>query len=113
MGEPEQSRTDREPYAGRGFQIEGGLVVDRRPLSVFGLMQAGQRIATVTLAELVRAGYAYTETVSRVETSAYSLRTNKLVWSALTKTVGDEAGELLEETSEVVASQLTKRGLAG
>lgn len=62
MVEPERSRVDREPYAGRGFQIEGGLVVDGRPLSVFGLMQDGQRIATVTLAELVRAGYAYTET---------------------------------------------------
>lgn len=57
-------------------------------------------------------GYAYTETVVRVETSAYSLRTNKLVWSALTKTYGDEADDLIDETSRVIASQLTERGLA-
>jgi hypothetical protein len=57
-------------------------------------------------------GYAYTETVVRVETSAYSLRTNQLVWSALTKTTGEEADELIEDTSQVIATQLTKRGLA-
>lgn len=51
---------DREPYAGRGLQIEGGYEVDGKPFAYFGLMQDGQRIATVTLAELVSAGYAYT-----------------------------------------------------
>jgi hypothetical protein len=57
-------------------------------------------------------GYGYTETVVRVETSAYSLRTNKLVWSALTRTYGDEADDLIEDTSSIIASQLTRRGLA-
>lgn len=51
---------DREPYAGRGLQIEGGYLLDGKPFAIFGLIQDGQRIATVTLAELVRAGYAYT-----------------------------------------------------
>lgn len=58
-------------------------------------------------------GYAYTETVVRVETTAYSLRTNRLMWSALTRTVGDEARALIDDTSDVVAEQLTRRGLAG
>jgi hypothetical protein len=57
-------------------------------------------------------GYAYTETIVRVETSAYSLRTNQLVWSALTKTRGDEADKLIDDTSRVIARQLTRRGLA-
>lgn len=51
---------DREPYAGRGLQIEGGYLLDGQPFAIFGLVQDGHRIATVTLAELVRAGYAYT-----------------------------------------------------
>jgi len=58
--ETEAQRFDREPYAGRGLQIEGGYEVDGKPVAYFGLLQDGQRIATVTLAELVRAGYAYT-----------------------------------------------------
>ena len=57
-------------------------------------------------------GYVYAETIVRVETSAYSLRTNQLVWSALTRTVGDEADELIDDTSRVIATQLTRRGLA-
>jgi len=58
-------------------------------------------------------GYTYTETVVRVETSAYSLRTNQLVWSAVTKTRGEEADKVIDDTSRVIATQLTKRGLAG
>jgi hypothetical protein len=57
-------------------------------------------------------GSTYVETVATVETTAYSLRTNQLVWSALTETYGDEVDDLLEDTSELVAKQLTKRGLA-
>jgi hypothetical protein len=59
-------------------------------------------------------GYAYTETIVRIETTAYSLRNNQLVWSALTKTVDPgSARSLVNDTSKVVASQLTQRGLAG
>lgn len=58
--ETEPQRIDREPYAGRGFQIEGGYEVDGQAVAYFGLVQDGVRIATVTLAQLVRAGYAYT-----------------------------------------------------
>jgi hypothetical protein len=58
-------------------------------------------------------GYAYTETVVRVETSAYSLRTGRLVWSALTRTYGDSARRLIDDTSRVISSQLIRRGLAG
>jgi len=57
-------------------------------------------------------GYLYTETVVRVETAAYSLRTGQLVWSALTKTIGDDADKLIHETSRVIAGELTKKGLA-
>lgn len=58
-------------------------------------------------------GYAYTETVVRVETNAYSLRTDQLVWSALTRTVDGDSGDVIDDTSEVIARQLTQRGLAG
>ncbi|HVK84487.1 MAG TPA: hypothetical protein VM513_10300 [Kofleriaceae bacterium] len=60
-------------------------------------------------------GYAYTETISRVETKAYSLRSGQLVWSALTKTVTDEEDtkQLIDQTTDVIATQLTRRGLAG
>jgi hypothetical protein len=60
-------------------------------------------------------GYAYTETISRVETKAYSLKTGQLVWSALTKTTSDEADakQLIDQTTDVIATQLTRRGLAG
>jgi hypothetical protein len=57
-------------------------------------------------------GYVYTETIVRVETSAYSLQTNQLVWSGLTRTVGDEVDHLINSTSRVIAKQLTRRGLA-
>jgi len=57
---------------------------------------------------------AYTYDIYRLETAAYSLATNRLVWSALTRTVDpDSAHKLLGDTSKVVATQLTKRGLAG
>jgi hypothetical protein len=57
-------------------------------------------------------GYAYTESIVRVETSAYSLKNNQLVWSALTRIETEDAGEVVNESSKVVAQQLTKRGLA-
>jgi hypothetical protein len=53
-------------------------------------------------------GYTYTETVVRMETTAYSLRTNQLVWSALTRTHADEVRDLINDTSRVVADQLTR-----
>jgi hypothetical protein len=60
-------------------------------------------------------GYAYTETISRVETKAYSLKSGQLVWSAVTKTTSDEedAKDLIDQTTDVIATQLTRRGLAG
>lgn len=59
-------------------------------------------------------GYPYTETIYRLETAAYSLRNNQLVWSALTRTVDPEnARTLIDDTTQVVASELTERGLAG
>ncbi|MDX2086267.1 MAG: hypothetical protein SFX73_00400 [Kofleriaceae bacterium] len=60
-------------------------------------------------------GYAYTEVVSRIETKAYSLKNGQLVWSAITKTVTEDEDQkpLIDQTTEVIATQLTKRGLAG
>ena len=57
-------------------------------------------------------GSVYVETVVRVETTAYSLRTGQLVWSAVSKTVDEDVDDLIEETSDLVAEQLTERGLA-
>jgi hypothetical protein len=56
---------------------------------------------------------AYTETIYRTETNAYSLITNTIVWSGITKSVDPSPKSLIDETSHVVASQLVKRGLAG
>lgn len=59
-------------------------------------------------------GYAYTEMTYRLETNAYSLRNNQLVWAGLVKSIDpNNARELIDETSGVVAGELTKRGLAG
>jgi hypothetical protein len=60
-------------------------------------------------------GYVYTETVSRIETKAYSLKSGQLIWSAVTRTVTEEENqkELLDQTTQVIATQLTERGLAG
>lgn len=59
-------------------------------------------------------GYPYTETIYRLETAAYSLRSNQLVWSALTRTVDPEnTRTLIDDTTQVVASELAERGLAG
>ncbi len=59
-------------------------------------------------------GYVYTETIYRIESAAYSLNTGRLMWSALTKTVDPEsAHSLMNQTTEIVAGQLTSRGLTG
>lgn len=59
-------------------------------------------------------GYVYTETIYRVESAAYSLRNGQLLWTALTKTVDPSSShDLVKETTKIIASQLTERGLAG
>jgi len=59
-------------------------------------------------------GYAYSETVVRMETSAYSLVTNQLVWSALSKTTDPRSTRgLINDVSRTVASRLARQGLAG
>ena len=55
-------------------------------------------------------GY-YTETVVRVETKAYSLRTGEVLWLGLTRTVADDAGTVIGDTSKIVAEQLTHNGI--
>jgi hypothetical protein len=59
-------------------------------------------------------GYVYTETTYRLEAAAYSLNTGELVWSQLTSTVDpDDMDELIEDTTEVIAGDLRRRGLSG
>jgi hypothetical protein len=54
-------------------------------------------------------GYTYTETTYRVETSAYDLRNNQLVWSVMTKTTEPEnARHLIDDTSTVVTRKFVK-----
>lgn len=51
--------------------------------------------------------YTYTETNYRVETAAWDLHGDRLVWSTMTKTTDPEnARELVKDTSEVVASRI-------
>ena len=57
---------------------------------------------------------AYTYEIYRLETNAYSLKSNQLVWSMLTKSVDpSSARKLLDSTAKTVAGELTTRGLAG
>lgn len=57
-------------------------------------------------------GYAYTETIVRIETTAYSLDTNKLVWSALSATTDPASvGEMMNDVTQVVATELGRRGV--
>jgi zona occludens toxin len=51
----------REPYHARAFTLEGSYTVGRQFFAVFGLVVDGKRVGTVTLAQLVAAGYSYTE----------------------------------------------------
>lgn len=57
-------------------------------------------------------GYLYTETVVRIETSAYSLDNNQLVWSAISRTVDpDSIREGIDEVTALAATQLQKQGV--
>lgn len=57
-------------------------------------------------------GYLYSETVVRIETSAYSLEDNRLVWSAISRTVDpDSIREGIDEVTALAASQLQKQGV--
>lgn len=52
------------------------------------------------------------ETVVQVETSAYSLRTNKLLWSSLSKSVDpDSLRQMIDDVTQVVTRELDKEGL--
>jgi zona occludens toxin (predicted ATPase) len=52
---------DREPFSGRAVQLEGSYKVGAVNYAVFGLLVDGERIATATLAQLVRMGYSWTD----------------------------------------------------
>lgn len=56
-----EARTKREPYHSRAFVLEGSYAVGARQFVVFGLVVSGQRVSTVTLDQLVRAGYVWVE----------------------------------------------------
>ncbi len=56
--------------------------------------------------------YVYTELVVRVETTAYSLVDNKLVWSAVSKTVDPgNTNDLVNGVTNLVAIELSRRGV--
>jgi hypothetical protein len=58
-------------------------------------------------------GYVYTTTIVRMETEAYSLPDDRLVWAALSKTTDpDNARELIHDVTKTVATRLTDQGLA-
>lgn len=59
-------------------------------------------------------GYSYVYTTYRIDTAAYSLRTNHLMWSGLIKTVNpDGTHQLISDATRMVTKQLSKQGLAG
>jgi hypothetical protein len=58
-------------------------------------------------------GYVYTTTIVRMETEAYSLADDRLVWAALSRTTDPgNARELIENVTRTVATKLTDQGLA-
>lgn len=52
---------EREPYEARALQFEGAYTVGAVSYAVFGLLVDGERVATTTLAQLVRMGYRWTD----------------------------------------------------
>jgi len=52
---------DRDPYAGRALQLEGQWTVAGAVHAVFGVLVNGERVATASLGQLVRMGYAWTD----------------------------------------------------
>ena len=56
--------------------------------------------------------YAITEIVVRVETNVYSLHTNKLLWSALSRTLDPTStSTVVDEVTSIVAKELDNRGV--
>lgn len=51
---------NREPYAGRALQLEGQWEVGGVVSAVFGLLVDGERVATVSLAQVIAMGYVWT-----------------------------------------------------
>jgi zona occludens toxin (predicted ATPase) len=49
----------REPYDLRGLQLEGEYSIGASRHAVFGVLVAGQRVTSVTLDQLLRAGYTW------------------------------------------------------
>ena len=59
-------------------------------------------------------GYVYTTMTYRLETNAYSLASDQVVWTGLVRSVDpDSARQLVGQATHVVASQLAKNKLAG
>ena len=57
-------------------------------------------------------GYVYTTTIVRMETEAYSLTDDRLVWAALSKTTDPgNARKLIDDVTRTVATHLTDQGL--
>ena len=57
-------------------------------------------------------GYVASDTVVRVETSAYSLPSDRLVWSAITRTVDpDSPREGIDQVTTVATRELQKQGV--
>jgi len=57
-------------------------------------------------------GYVYTTTIVRMETEAYSLTDDRLVWAALSKTTDPgNARKLIDDVTKTVATRLTDQGL--
>lgn len=53
-------RAGVDPYAGRAFVLEGAWTVGAKAYALFGLWIDGHRVSTVSLGELVAAGYEWT-----------------------------------------------------
>lgn len=51
---------EREPYAARALVLEGSWQVGAREYGLFGMVSGGRRVASVSLDQLVKAGYRWT-----------------------------------------------------
>jgi hypothetical protein len=57
-------------------------------------------------------GAVYPETIVRIELNAYTLPNNRLVWSAISKSVDpDSVGEVIDDVTEVAAQNLAQHAV--
>lgn len=59
--EAEPAKANREPYSGRGLQLEGTYTVGGQQRALFGVVVDGVRVGSASLRQVAAMGYAFVE----------------------------------------------------